>query len=128
MKYDNPHAVLVRPGSSVFDYKDHLFRWLCLRIAPEQFTVDEALLWVQQAKEEWKNIHPDVLSVDILTIAVFHNGIADGLGSQKIERLTSELSARGGVCINLYGSDFKNAFEVWCQQIEIIYEEEVIWA
>lgn len=58
-KFDS--VVIVRPGSSIYEYLDELQSrsWLLIHVHPEHFTIAEALLFIRQNKEEQCNFGPE---------------------------------------------------------------------
>lgn len=58
MEQEFESVVLVKPGSSIFQYIEELkaHSWLALHVHPDHFTVDGAILFILQSTEERRNI------------------------------------------------------------------------
>ncbi len=108
------HLVVVRPGSSIFEYGDEAIRgvWMIIHVHPDHFTVNEAILFVRQKTEEWQNINGGHHVTPILATVVFH---PKNVERGDIIRLNIECPKNGGAQIHKYGDE---GFDDWLIEFE----------
>lgn len=108
------HLVVVRAGSSIFEYGDEAIRgvWLIIHVHPDHFTVNEAILFVRQKTEEWQHINGGHHINPIVAKVVFH---PKNLERGDIIRLNIECPKNGGAQIDKYGDE---GFDAWLENFE----------
>jgi hypothetical protein len=111
--YKDPDPViLVRPGSSIWEYEQDLRerRWLLLHVHPMAFTIPGALLFCRQAREENHNLNTDLRhSNSPIKMAVFYS--LEHFSKQEIVKMLIEFPQVGGLPIKYRHVTFVEAFD-----------------
>ncbi len=108
------HLVLVRPGSSIFEYEDEVMKGLRLiiHVHPDHFTVNEAILFVRQKTEEWRHINGGHHVTPIKAAVAYHLSNVERID---IARMRMECPKNGGALVYKYGDE---GFDTWLKNFE----------
>lgn len=112
----NECVILVRPGTSIFDYENLIngsFPWFALHIHPEQFTLDEALLWARQDQEERPGL-PNYSSGPNKKVVFYSTEL---IGRKSVAKAVASFPQLPTLCYNYSHSSFDSEFKNFCDEI-----------